>query len=84
MSGKGAGMIALVRGGTTYRGSSRGAAAGGAAAAGVNWAAPADRVDAEPDIETLFVAGVVACGMRAESGPAVTCWISLPSPVRPS
>ena len=64
-------MIALVRGGTTSLGSSR----EGAASAGVQSEAPADRSKADPDIEKLLleVETGVAVGTNAGPGAADTC-----------
>ena len=72
-------MMALVLGGTTSRGSS----SDGAASAGVQSEAPADRSNAEPDIEKLLavVADVAllevrtgtAVGTNAGPGAADTC-----------
>ena len=67
-------MIALVRGGTTSRGSSSDGA-GAAASAGVQSEAPADRSKADPDIEKLLDVVVmgVAVGTNAGPGAADIC-----------
>ena len=69
-----ASMMAFVRGGTTSRGSSSDGA-GAAASAGVQSEAPADRSNAEPDIEKLLDVVVmgVAVGTNAGPGAADTC-----------
>ena len=67
-------MIAPVRGGTTSLGSSSDGA-GAAASAGVQSEAPADRSNAEPDIEKLLLEVLTgtAEGTNAGPGAADTC-----------
>ena len=63
-----ASMMAFVRGGTTSRGSSSDGA-GAAASAGVQSEAPADRSNAEPDIEKLLLEVRTGAAVGTNAGP---------------
>ena len=63
-----ASTMALIRGGTTSRGSSSDGA-GAAASAGVQSEAPADRSNAEPDIEKLLLEVRTGAAVGTNAGP---------------